>query len=110
MPDETDNVTTPAPHARRVYGPIALTVAACFGAVVFMNPGQGGMLSSASAQEPASDPADGGLVSAATQRKEIITQLRTLTTKLERLESMMSKGLSVKVTEMPAIKIPREEK
>ena len=117
MPVESVTVqaTNPtcAAHPRRVYAPIAVAVAACFGAVVMLNPGQGGLLSSASAQQAASragEPGETGMVSAAEQRKEIISQLRTLNSKIERLESMMSKGLSVKVTDMPALKIPREEK
>jgi hypothetical protein len=94
---------------RRVYLPIAGVIAACLGGVVLFNPGQGGLLASAQAQPAAGQP-ETTMWSAAEQRKEMIAQLRAMNARLERVESMMSKGLSVKVTEMPAIRIPREEK
>jgi hypothetical protein len=42
------------------------------------------------------------------QRKEIIAELRQMNGRLERLESRMAQGLSVKVTDMPAMKLPAE--
>ncbi|MBL9002214.1 MAG: hypothetical protein JNK25_13865 [Phycisphaerae bacterium] len=114
MPDDavhTTIETTAAAPSRRVYGPIALMVIACFGGWVMFNPGQGGLLSSASAQ-PAERPQPGeiGLVSASDQRKEVIAQLKAINSRLERVESMMTKGLSVKVTDMPVLKLPREDR
>ncbi|HYF13499.1 MAG TPA: hypothetical protein VD971_00350 [Phycisphaerales bacterium] len=43
-----------------------------------------------------------GLVSAADQRKSMINELRELNARLERMESVMERGLNVKVTSMPA--------
>jgi hypothetical protein len=59
-----------------------------------------------------------GLVSAAEQRKVIIAELRGMTSRMERLESVLAKGISVKVTDMPAVRLadpsqvtePREPK
>jgi hypothetical protein len=50
-----------------------------------------------------------GLVSAADQRKMIISELKKLTTKMESLESTIKSGsISVKVTEMPEITVPAD--
>jgi hypothetical protein len=46
-----------------------------------------------------------GLVSAAEQRKVMIAELRTLSSRIERVESLLAKGINVKVTDMPAIKL-----
>jgi hypothetical protein len=46
------------------------------------------------------------LVSAAEQRKQIIQELKQLSSRLERLESRLNRELTVKVTEMPEIKLP----
>lgn len=43
-----------------------------------------------------------GLVSAADQRKTMIDELRAMSSRMERLEALLSKGLTVKVSEMPA--------
>lgn len=60
-------------------------------------------LSRAEGEQPRSNEADeGGRISAAEQRKTMISQLATLTQKMDRLESMIAKGLPVRVVEMPA--------
>ena len=68
--------------------------------------GQSGGGSIAVAQPAArlSDSGDdaAGRISAAEQRKEIISQLRNISTRLEHLESTIAKGISVKVTQLPA--------
>jgi len=50
----------------------------------------------------------GELANALQQRKEMIAELRQLNAKLDRLDASLSKG--VKVTEMPALKLPPELK
>ena len=45
--------------------------------------------------------------SAAQQRKQIIAALRSLGQRLDHLDALMAKGLSVKVTEMPEMKLPK---
>jgi hypothetical protein len=45
-----------------------------------------------------------GLLSAADQRKTIIDELRATNSRLERIEGLLSKGLTVKVSEMPAVR------
>ena len=48
----------------------------------------------------------GGLSNALEQRKQIIAELRTLNARMERIESKLAAGLNVKVTDMPALKLP----
>lgn len=52
-------------------------------------------------QQGDSDDA-GGRISAADQRKEMILQLRNLSVRMERMEALLSRGINVKVTQMPA--------
>lgn len=47
---------------------------------------------------------------AAEQRKRMIEQLTIMNDRLTRLESKLDKGISVKVTEMPAIKVEAPSK
>lgn len=58
------------------------------------------------AQAQPTDPTDSGsgLISAAEQRKVMIAELRRLASKMDRLEAKLNSGLSVKVTQMPAVK------
>jgi len=46
-----------------------------------------------------------GRISAAEQRKIMISELKNLGARIERLESMIAKGLTVKVTEMPVVRM-----
>jgi len=65
----------------------------------------------ATIMEPSSaqaQPDAGGLSNALEQRKQMISELRSLTSKLDRIEAKLSGGLSVKVTEMPPLKFPPE--
>jgi hypothetical protein len=57
-------------------------------------------------QQPQAD--QGGLVSAGEQRKVMINQLRSIESRLERIEAKVAGGLSVKVTDMPPFKLPPE--
>ncbi|MCC5787302.1 MAG: hypothetical protein JJU33_11450 [Phycisphaerales bacterium] len=65
---------------------------------------------------PASNPAQaqahtGGLISAAEQRKQMIAQMQRLENRMERIEAQLKSGLTVKVTEMPPVRLrdqPRE--
>ncbi|MFZ4574890.1 MAG: hypothetical protein ACOYN0_10870 [Phycisphaerales bacterium] len=50
--------------------------------------------------QPAGDE-ENGRISAAEQRKQIIAELKTLQSKVERLDATIGKGISVKVTELP---------
>ena len=56
-----------------------------------------------SALAQSGQPDAGGIISAAEQRKQIIAELRTMNSRLERIESKLNSGLSVKVTEMPKV-------
>lgn len=101
---------------RKVYVPLFVAVAAALAAVVMFNPVEGpggGLLAKAAAQQPRSgtDGDDtGGRVSAAEQRKDMIAQLRAMNSRLERMEALMARGLTVRVSEMPQIRFPSEGK
>jgi hypothetical protein len=56
--------------------------------------------------EALAQPEMGGLSNALEQRKQIIAELRTLNARMERIESKLAAGLNVKVTDMPALKLP----
>ena len=51
-------------------------------------------------------PSEGGLVSAADQRKIMIAELKRLGAKLDAIDARLKAGLAVKVTDMPEIKMP----
>jgi hypothetical protein len=52
-------------------------------------------------------PAGGeeGLVSAAEQRKVIISELRGMSSRIEKVEGVLSRGINVKVTDMPPVRL-----
>jgi len=53
---------------------------------------------------------DGGLANKLDQNKQIISQLQMLNGKLDRIEAKLSSGISVKVTDMPPLKLPADAK
>jgi hypothetical protein len=53
---------------------------------------------------PASDDGGAGLISAAEQRKAMISELRSINDRLERVESALARGINVNVKTMPASK------
>lgn len=54
-------------------------------------------------------PEQGGMTNDLEQRKIMITELRAITSRLERIESKLNAGINVKVTSMPAIKVDNPE-
>jgi hypothetical protein len=63
--------------------------------------------SSASAQPE--NESVGGLISASEQRKVMIAELKSISSRLERIDSKLAAGgVAVKVTDMPALKLPPE--
>jgi hypothetical protein len=99
----------------RTYTNGVLTVIA---AVLVLNwLGQGATALSTAAAQPADESAfqpddPSGRISAAEQRKQMIGELRSVSARLDRIESALTRGISVKVTDMPAIKVqePRADK
>jgi hypothetical protein len=61
----------------------------------------------AQAQQPQTD---GGLANKLDQNKQIIAELRSLNGKMDRIEAKLNSGLSVKVTDMPPLRLPPEVK
>lgn len=53
------------------------------------------------------EASSGGMISAAEQRKTMINELRSIAQRMERLEAAMNRGLTVKVSEMPELKLPK---
>jgi len=97
----------PSRHNARVYSNAVLTVIAGVMVLNWFSQGQGGA-SIASAQPAdsefvADDPT--GRISAAEQRKQMIAELKAASARLERIESALARGISVKVTDMPAVKV-----
>ena len=60
------------------------------------------------AADPKEEPGRGaGLISAADQRKQMIAELKKLSAKVDALDKSVQAGLTVKVSEMPEITLPR---
>lgn len=107
------NVSAPTAQAetrrQRTYLNAILTVnAALLGLLVVHTVApKAGLESISQAQLAAAGPGDGiddpsGRISAAEQRKQIINEIRAVGGRVERVEQILSKGLNVKVTELPA--------
>jgi hypothetical protein len=54
------------------------------------------------------DPTEGGMISAAEQRKMIINELRALNARLGAIEASLGDGVNVTVTEMPEMNWPAQ--
>lgn len=54
------------------------------------------------------EPRSGGMISAADQRKQIISELKGLAGRIDTLEGLLARGVEVKVTDMPAVKMAKE--
>ena len=74
--------------------------------VLGLTGGSGTIGPAAAHAQPAGQAGEGddsnGRISAADQRKEMIAQLRNLSVRMERMEALLSRGINVKVTQMPA--------
>lgn len=91
----------------RTYLNGVLTAIAVLLGVIALKPAE--LSSTALAQPAVKSPADTGdtaLTNAAEQRKVMITELKNLSKRVEKVESMLTKG--IKVTEMPELKLPAE--
>ena len=53
----------------------------------------------------ASEPETTGLISAGEQRKRMLVELKSMRTQIQQLEQRLAKGLTVKVSEMPPIRV-----
>ena len=82
---------------------VLTVIAAALALNVAVNLGSTGALTAAAEAQPQTGPLT-GLINPEEQRNVIIAELRRLGTRLERIEAKLNAGLSVKVTEMPAVK------
>jgi hypothetical protein len=99
------------PGSSRMYTNVVLTVIAGLLAVNAVTRSTGIFdPSQAQAQNAAVVPPEegAGLISAAEQRKVMITELRAIQSRLDRLESAMNRTLSVRVVEMPEVRVKQE--
>ena len=62
------------------------------------------LVSEADAAGP--QPSGGGLVSAASQRKEMIAALKEMSARMAKMEAKLNSGLDVDIRQMPPIKLP----
>ena len=97
-------------HRRVGYMNVVLTViAVCLGLLVIDRYTDDGTAAHAQVQPTSDQPGrSSGLVSAATQRKAIIAEIKKLGARLDGIEKTMKSGLTVKVSEMPDIKLPEQ--
>jgi hypothetical protein len=63
-----------------------------------------------SPQAALAQPSEGGLTNKLDQNKQIIAELQKLNGKMDRIEAKLSGPLTVKVTDMPPIKLPADVK
>lgn len=91
------------------YQNAALTAIAVLLAVGLMDRRPGGEFTSLPAAHAQSQPDQGGMTNALEQRKIMIAELRSISARLDRIESKLSAGINVKVTSMPAIKVDNPE-
>jgi hypothetical protein len=68
------------------------------------------LMPSCTAAAQSEQPDAGGLTNALEQRKQIIAELRTINTHLEKIDSRLAGRLEVRVTDMPPLKLPPELK
>ena len=96
---------------RRSYSNAALTVIALSLGVIAVDRVTAGAPSANAQQrlnQPVSEPTEGGMISAQEQRKQMIAELRSMSQRLDRIEGALHKGISVKVTEMPELRLPKD--
>lgn len=96
---------------RRSYSNAALTVIALFLGVIAVDRVTAGAPTANAQQrmsQPAGEPSEGGMISAQEQRKQMIAELRSVSQRLDRIEGALHKGISVKVTEMPELRLPKD--
>ncbi len=113
-PMTMDQHNSSAPSARRSsYLNAVLTVIAVLMAITLLDRHVAPALwtgpSSAMAQPGSGEEGgtDGtGLISAGEQRKQMLAELRRMNMKLDKIETKINAGVSVKVTDMPALKLP----
>lgn len=101
----TPHTTTQSRNATPILlGVIAALLGLNLVATVMVGPGA--LETRAVAQQQTDDTNPTGFVAAAEQRKQMITELRTLALRMERIEASMKAGINVKVLSMPETAAP----
>lgn len=97
QPNSNDHATL----AGHRYTNVLLTlIALSLGVIAFDSISANPSVAGAAWAQPGDDD-EGGRISAAEQRKQIIAELKSMGARLERLDTQLQKGINVKVTEMP---------
>ena len=101
-------------HAAGYQNGVLTVIAAFLGLIALERfAGLAGAPSEASAQVTGAaqrEPGEsGGLVSAADQRKQIIAELKKMNQRLDQIDGKLKSPMSVKVTDMPPLKLPSEK-
>lgn len=102
------------PTRRNYTNGVLTAIAALLGVIVLQQANTTGTQGAALAQvgivgeKTATEDAATGLISAAEQRKAIISELKSVNDRLAAIEGALAKGINVKVTSMPAQKAPLE--
>lgn len=123
VPGEADiaRMDTHAPDVRRAQGTpylnlVLTAIAGLLAVMVLQSPAGGGAGSPSAAlaaqpskQSGGSQGEQMGLISALEQRKIMIASLARIEERLSKMEAKLSSGISVKVTEMPPIRLPVEK-
>ncbi len=66
-------------------------------------------VSHAGSGQQARSPEGGGLISAADQRKQILREMQQMRRQIEQMNATLKGGLNVKVTDMPEIRLPKDD-
>ena len=92
---------------KRGYSNLMLTAIAALLALNLADRATGpdGSIASVASTAQAGPPQAGELVSAAQQRKMIISEIKSLSDRVDRLDKAIRAGINVKVTEMPKVRI-----
>lgn len=92
---------------RRGYSNLMLTVIAALLALNLADraTSPAGSIASVATQAHAQQSQPGEMVSAAQQRKLMIAEIKSLGERIDKLDKTMRSGLSVKVTEMPPVRL-----
>ncbi len=127
-PTTVQPVYTGPTRQQRLFTNTILTLIAGLLFAMMFDRGQGSLISQANAQHQPVNTVRGGSsgsssssasndepgdaterVTAADQRKVMIAELRSLNARMEHVESVLSKGLTVKVSEMPPMQFPADK-
>ncbi|MEX2217916.1 MAG: hypothetical protein WD749_04075 [Phycisphaerales bacterium] len=99
---------SPGRRPRGAYQNAALTAIAVLLALGLAERAGSGLPGVAPAEARQYQPIEVGLTNALEQRKQMISELRSMNSRLERIESRLAGRIEVRVIDMPPVKLPAE--